>query len=128
MPDMTTYRINIENTGDSFVCREDEPVLTAMITLGHRGIPVGCQGGGCGVCKVQVTRGDFYCRKMSRAHVSLAEESNGFALACQLIPESGLTLRVGGSLEKSILKGKNKAVTDHWRSVTCKKTKHEDEH
>ena len=117
MPDMTSYRINIENTGDSFLCHKDEPVLTAMITLGHRGIPVGCRGGGCGVCKVQVTNGDYHCRKMSRAHVSVAEESEGFVLACQLMPESGLTLRVDGALQKNILKSKNRAVTDYWKSV-----------
>ena len=32
----------------------DDHLLRGMERLGRRGIPVGCRGGGCGVCKVQV--------------------------------------------------------------------------
>lgn len=114
---MRSYRINVENTGDSFACRADENVLRAMAALGHRYIPVGCRGGGCGVCKVLVVRGSYHCQPMSRSHISVEEEKCGHALACKLVPESGLSLRVLGLVQRNILRSKNQAVRRYWQTV-----------
>jgi ferredoxin len=57
----------------------------AMVARGVRAIPVGCRGGGCGVCRVQVVSGDYETRRMSRRHVSEEDEAAGYALACRLI-------------------------------------------
>ena len=40
------FTVTIEDTGESFICLEDERVLIAMEKLGLRHISVGCRGGG----------------------------------------------------------------------------------
>ena len=61
-------------------CDEEQNVLAAMERLGRKGIPVGCRGGGCGVCRVQVTYGhaldggrNTEPLKMSKTQVSDAD-------------------------------------------------------
>ena len=87
------FRITLENGDAPFSCSARERVLLAMERQGLKHLPVGCRGGGCGVCRVRVTSGRYRTGKMSRAHVSTGDEAVGIALACQLIPESDLALR-----------------------------------
>ncbi|WP_439641753.1 2Fe-2S iron-sulfur cluster-binding protein [Nevskia sp.] len=96
-----SIRIHIENCDDSFPCPDGSNVLRAMECLGRRGIPVGCRGGGCGVCKVKVLDGRYRNEAISRACVSTEEEAEGYSLACKLIPESDLSLRVIGKMARS---------------------------
>lgn len=95
--------ILLNDTGETFHCASGENVLKAMERLNRRGIPVGCRGGGCGVCKVRVRRGEYVLQKLSRAHVSLDEEKNGYALACRLMPLSNLELDVIGGMRRAVL-------------------------
>ena len=45
------------------------------------GIQVGCRGGGCGVCRVEVLAGDVYtAKRMSKAHVTEADLAHGIVL------------------------------------------------
>jgi ferredoxin len=53
---------------------------------------VGCRGGGCGTCRVRVRAGTYRTGRMSRAHVTLEEEREGYALACKLFPLEDLLL------------------------------------
>ncbi len=104
-PDATVrprFEIAIEDSGVRFACAADIPVLKAMIARGRRGIPSGCHGGGCGVCKVRVLEGDYRTGAMSREHVSAAEEAGGVALACRLYPASDLRLRVPGRMQETV--------------------------
>ena len=101
---MSTYEITIEDSEDAFKCLADKNVLKAMEQLGREGIPVGCRGGGCGVCRVQVIGGGVYhTGKMSREQVSVEDEKKGFCLACKLIPDSDLQLRVLGKWQKQFV-------------------------
>ena len=95
------FEITVEDTGDRFACIDGLPVLKAMTALGGRGIPSGCHGGGCGVCKVRVLDGDYRTAAMSRDHVSAEEEAGGIALACRLYPASDLRLKVLGRMQKA---------------------------
>lgn len=96
------FEITISDSGDSFLCKEGQNVLLAMERLGRRGIPVGCRGGGCGICRVQVLGdGKYRTTKMSRAQVSEEDEANGIALACKLIPEGDLQIRPLGFLRNN---------------------------
>jgi ferredoxin len=96
-------RIHIENCGESFDCAATLNVLRAMECLGRKGIPVGCRGGGCGVCKVRVLRGQYRTDKMSRACVSEEEQRQGFALACRLFANQGeLHLQVVGKMRRAL--------------------------
>ena len=100
------FTIVIEDTGEAFTCPPERNVLKAMEQLGRKGIPVGCRGGGCGVCRVQVVDGDLYhTGKMSRAQVPLEDEEQGICLACKLFPESDLHLKVLGKWQKVFVHG-----------------------
>ncbi len=99
-----TFEVFITDTGESFRCGAGQTLLGGMERLGRKGIPVGCRGGGCGVCKVHVTAGEVRCRKMSRAHVSAEDEARGIVLACRCRPASDIRLAVIGSMDKAFLK------------------------
>lgn len=99
-----TFEVFITDTGETFHCGAGQSLLTGMERLGRKGIPVGCRGGGCGVCKVHVTAGDIRCRKMSRAHVSAEDEARGIVLACRCRPASDIRLAVIGTMDKAFFK------------------------
>lgn len=99
---MNFYTVTIEETGESFRCSSQESLLAGMERLAKRGIPVGCRGGGCGVCKVQITAGRYVKRVMSRAHVSEQEEAAGRLLACRVRPASDIRLTVLGQMKDSV--------------------------
>ncbi|OGQ52464.1 MAG: hypothetical protein A3J24_03465 [Deltaproteobacteria bacterium RIFCSPLOWO2_02_FULL_53_8] len=78
-----------------YLCRENETVLQGMLRLGCKGIPVGCLGGGCGVCKIKVRGGEI--RKlgsMSRTHISVEEEEQKVYLACRVSPITALDIEI----------------------------------
>ena len=102
---MTTYAITIVETGERYPCSDQRSVLEGMEALGKRGIPVGCRGGGCGVCKVEVVAGEYSKRVMSRQHVSEADEAAGCVLACRIKPNSDLEVRVVGPMKKTVCRG-----------------------
>jgi 3-phenylpropionate/trans-cinnamate dioxygenase ferredoxin reductase subunit len=100
----TTYPnvcVEIEQTGESYVCATNENLLKGMLKLGRKGIPAGCVSGGCGVCKVRIVSGQVQpCGPVSRAHVSLQEEAQGTTLACRVTPVTAVRLEVTGKLIK----------------------------
>lgn len=99
--DADRFIIVIEDTGEEFTCPPERNVLKAMEQLGRKGIPVGCRGGGCGVCRVQVMEDSHYrTGKMSREQVPLEDEEKGVCLACKLFPDSDLRLKVLGKWQK----------------------------
>ncbi len=92
------FSVWIEDSGETVLCDPRDNVLRAMEALGRKGIPIGCRGGGCGVCKVQVLEGAYHTRKMSRACISEEEEAGGIVLACKLFPEADLRVKVLGKM------------------------------
>ena len=90
----TRFEIYVEDKDTRFHCAEEQRLLHAMQAQGLGSIPVGCKGGGCGVCRIQITRGDYETRKMSRAHVTEEDERQGIVLSCRVVPKSDLSLRL----------------------------------
>ena len=97
-PHGTEYRITLTHTAEQFPCRENESLLHGMHRTGRKGIPIGCQGGGCGVCRVRIQTGDYTTRPMSSAHISLADRQAGEVLACRVSPRCDLQVDVIGAL------------------------------
>lgn len=96
--------ITVVQTGDSFDCFPHENLLTGMLRLGRKGIPVGCVNGGCGVCKVRIVEGNVRpLGPISRAHISQAEEAQGYTLACRVAPTTPVRLEVTPLLRKPFL-------------------------
>lgn len=88
----SSYEVREALSGQSFRCAEGQSVLHAMEAQGKRCVPVGCRGGGCGLCKVRVLSGDYRRGRMSCQHVPPEAASQGLALACQLFPQSDLSI------------------------------------
>lgn len=101
------HQVLIEDTGEQYACGECESVLDGMARLGRRGIPVGCRGGGCGVCKVQIVEGSYAVGVMSRAHVSADELAAGVVLACRVMPHSDLCVQVLGKMKKTVCRARS---------------------
>lgn len=99
------HSITVSETGEDFSCTDEQNLLEGMRTfrLGVpmlNAIPVGCRGGGCGICRIQVTSGDSHAEKMSIKHVSEDDRSTGIALACRVYPRSDLRITVLSLPEK----------------------------
>ncbi len=93
------HRIHLLDSGQDFSCRPDQHLLQGMAecraTLAFQAsIPVGCRGGGCGVCRIRVLGGDYETRKMSIRHVTPEEQSDGVLLACRVFPRSDLRIKL----------------------------------
>jgi ferredoxin len=99
---MAHYQVTIEDTSETYRSSDRSTVLEGMAALGRKGIPVGCRGGGCGVCKIEVLSGTYRKRVMSRAHVSVEDEENHRVLACRIWPTSDLRLKVIGKIQKNV--------------------------
>ena len=84
------WTVEMEGGADAFACRSDQNLLAAMISARRTGIKVGCRNGGCGVCRVHVTRGRYDSQKMTRSRISEADEAAGIVLACRISPLSDI--------------------------------------
>lgn len=91
----------VVQTGETYACSPGESLLRGMLRLGRKGIPVGCVNGGCGVCKVRIVEGGVQpLGPVSRAHVSVDEEAQGYTLACRVAPTAAVRLEVSPRLAK----------------------------
>lgn len=86
-----TFAITELVKGLHFSCDSDQSLLKAMELAGKRCIPVGCRGGGCGLCKVQIRSGEYSCGPMSKKHVDASARRCGQVLACRVYPLTDLT-------------------------------------
>ena len=98
-----TFMVTIEGVEQKVCCRPEKSVLVAMEAQGMARIPVGCRGGGCGICKVRVISGKYKMGKMAVCHVSGEEQAEGYALACRLYPESDLTVCLAGKSRRALM-------------------------
>ena len=101
---MPVFAIRLAEAGEDFECDATKSLLEGMTRLGRRGIPSGCRGGACGVCKIEVIAGSFSHKIMSRSHISEEDERSGRVLACRTYPTSNLELRVLGSMKRCMSK------------------------
>jgi ferredoxin len=93
------HLVTVAASGEQFRCGEEQHLLQGMQTfrIGEpllKVIPVGCRGGGCGVCRIRVLSGDYEARKMSRKHITEKEQAAGIVLACRIFPRSALEIEV----------------------------------
>lgn len=96
---MARHLIKLVDTGETFFCREEQYLLQGMqsFQIGMKMIdviPVGCRGGGCGICRIKIHSGEYEAKKMSRKHVSQEDLAGGVALACRIYPRGELHIEV----------------------------------
>lgn len=100
-----THTISLVKTEISFPCSTTQTVLNSMAALTrYIWYSFWVSWCGCGVCVVEVLSGKFSGLPMSRKHISGKDEANGRVLACRISPQSDLSLKVVGKLQKSVYK------------------------
>ena len=102
MTDQSRLMVTVVDSGIRFPVVAGQSVLHSMSRTGIKGIPSGCYGGGCGICKIQVLSGRYTTGKMSRDQVSEAEQDAGQALACKTFADQDLTIRVLGKINRAL--------------------------
>ena len=106
LPDLSSRCVITETeSGKQFRCDVDQHLLQGMTRYGVGGsmrecIPVGCRGGGCGVCRIRVIEGEYESKKMSRKHVSEKEQAQSVALACRVYPLGDMRIEVLAAVPK----------------------------
>ncbi len=99
----TFVTVTLAETGKTFRARTSDSLLESMRRLGVAGVPVGCRGGGCGVCRIEVVSGRWQAfRPMGSDHVSVEDRAEGRVLACCIRPSEDLTIRAVGKIRKAV--------------------------
>lgn len=96
---MTAYNIalNFEDGVTRVIqCDDDEKVTDAAFRQ-KINLPMDCRDGVCGTCKCFVERGKYALEFYMDESMSDEEAAQGFALTCQMIPESDCVVRVPAS-------------------------------
>ena len=75
---------------------KEEHILDSMLAVGIDKAPKGCHGGGCGVCKIKITKGEVSTLTQSRKFLSEDEEKSGYVLACRAFPKSDIAFEFIG--------------------------------
>ena len=93
------YTVAVAGEKQGFSCAPEQNLLQGMrdFRLGVPlldAIPVGCRGGGCGICRIRILAGEYGVDKMSRKHVPEEDQADGIALACRVYPRSDLAIEV----------------------------------
>lgn len=86
-----TLRIESADEVREFICHPGQSIVQAMARQGASEHPaVGCRNGGCGVCKMRITGGEYTLGRMSLAELSERERQQHIYLACRVYPTSDL--------------------------------------
>lgn len=96
---MTTYTIalNFEDGVTRIIqCDDDEKVTDAAFRQ-KINLPMDCRDGVCGTCKCFVEKGEYELEFYMDESMSDEEAEQGYALTCQMLPESDCVVRVPAS-------------------------------
>jgi|TARA_R110002096_G_scaffold420735_1_gene625972 ferredoxin len=88
------FQMTIEGSDKVITCQENETILSSLERQRFAKIPVGCRKGGCGVCKIKVTQGEYEAGKMSKAHMPESEKGLNCTLACKTYPRSNMKFKI----------------------------------
>ncbi|OVZ55292.1 ferredoxin [Pigmentiphaga sp. NML080357] len=116
--DADTHEVHILDTGERYRCAPSQTLLAGMEALGRKGIPVGCRGGGCGVCKSRVVRGAYLALKMSRGCVSAEEEAAGVVLACRVMPRGDVELQALDRMRRCVTRHVSRDALEEGRPIS----------
>jgi ferredoxin len=86
------YCIKVKPDDRTIFAKDNDYILDTAIRNGVK-IKVGCKGGGCGICKIQILEGDVDRGHSARSVLPLNEIEDGFALACQTRPNSDVVIK-----------------------------------
>ena len=88
--------VTIHPTGEVIYLEPDETVLSGLYKAGYA-YTVGCQRGGCAICKVDCHTGEFtYNRPIASTVISDEERGDGTCLSCRAVPDGDITIELRG--------------------------------
>ncbi|MDP4154805.1 MAG: 2Fe-2S iron-sulfur cluster binding domain-containing protein [Bacillota bacterium] len=90
---MSSYCIKVEPDERTIIGNDNDFILDTAIRNGVK-IKVGCKGGGCGICKIQILEGDVDRGHSARSVLPLNEIKQGYALACQTKPNTDVVINI----------------------------------
>lgn len=82
------FEINIVDQ-KTYSCSSEKDLLKAARSHMVK-VPYACASGGCGLCKVKVTNGDYKMEAYSKRALTDDERENGLILLCKTYPLSHL--------------------------------------
>jgi ferredoxin len=90
---MSSYCIKVQPDERTIFGDDNDFILDTAIRNGVK-IKVGCKGGGCGICKIQILEGEVDRGHSARSVLPLDEIEEGYALACQTKPNSDVIISI----------------------------------
>lgn len=93
---MESYKIFILNENIYIDLLPGEHIVQGVARYNSKHSMNGCCGGGCGICRIKISSGEYTTKKMSRKQVSEEEEKEGYALGCRVFPKSDMTIEYVG--------------------------------
>ncbi len=103
--------LNFEDGLTRFIaCAPDETVADASFRSGVN-IPMDCRDGACGTCKCHVESGQFDAGVYIEDALTEREFAQGYALACQMRPQSDVVISVAASSVACKVKTQTVAAT-----------------
>ncbi len=91
---MYTVQVEVDGLiGRIIKCSGTEDLLTAARRQGIA-IPLGCRGGGCGMCKIQVIEGSFNRGTSSLAVLTEVDRKENYSLACKTYPQADIRIKI----------------------------------
>lgn len=87
------YVIEVEGTGTSYPCAEDDTLLRAGLRAGL-GLAYECNVGSCGTCKFQLLAGEVDALWEEAPGLTPRDRERGRRLACQSRPRSDCTVKM----------------------------------
>jgi CDP-4-dehydro-6-deoxyglucose reductase, E3 len=77
--------VTVENTGETYACSPDTPLLDAALAAGLH-MPHNCRGGACGACKAELLDGTVDHGWAMSFAITDEEKAAGYCLCCQSRP------------------------------------------
>jgi ferredoxin len=90
---MSSYCIKVEPDERIIIGNDNDFILDTAIRNRVK-IKVGCKGGGCGICKIQILEGEVDRGHSARSVLPLNEIEEGYALACQTKPNTDVVINI----------------------------------
>ena len=86
-----SFIVTIQPSGHRFKVEAGESILDAALNHGYS-LSYGCRNGACGSCKGKVLHGEIQYGEEELIALDEQDEADGFALFCQAMPSSDVTI------------------------------------
>lgn len=98
---MVRFRITVKRGDETLHCHCMPGQTLSQALMFARAIPFGCHGGGCGMCRIKITKGSFRVKRFRNSdsnpnYFSEEKLKHGLALACLTCPTGDMELEVLG--------------------------------